>query len=662
MDERQRIAYLRNIIREHNYRYYVLTEPTISDEEYDALLRELGDLERNHPELVTPDSPTTRVGSDLTREFPARVHTTPMLSIANTYSEQEILDFDRRIRGFLPGEDITYTCELKIDGVAVALHYDGGILTAGVTRGDGITGEEITTNVRTIRQIPLRLRDSTGRCEIRGEIYMERGDFAVMNEERDKAGEKLFANPRNATAGSLKLQDPRIVAERPLKFFAYWLSSPEDPVTNQWQSLERLGSMGFPVNGNRRRCSSTDEVMAFAAEMEERRDGLPYEIDGIVVKVDSLDQFARLGSTAKNPRGVIAYKFPARQATTIIRAIRLQVGRTGVVTPVAEFEPVLLAGSTISRATLHNEQEIARKDFREDDTVVIEKGGDIIPKVVEVVPDGRAHDSQPFRMPEHCPVCGSHLVRDEREVAVRCVNARCPAQVEGRIIHFASRDAMDVEGLGPSLVTQIVTSGMVSDYADLYEMKPDQLASLERMGEKSAANILEALKKSRGRNLSNLLFGLGVRHVGTGAARLLADTFGSLEAIMNADRDTLEAIDDIGPMMAESIVNFFANTENIEIIERLRAHGLPFEAGARRAAGGDTFFTGKTCVLTGELASMTRKEAAERIREHGGKVTSSVSKKTDYVIIGDNPGSKYERARSLGIAILNEREFLDHLR
>ncbi len=489
MEPEKRIEELKEEIRRHDHLYYVLADPVITDEEYDALVRELEALEEKHPELVTSDSPTKRIGSDLTKEFPTHLHSSPMLSIANTYSEDEVDDFDRRIRGLLPGEEVTYTCELKIDGVAVALLYEDGVLQVGLTRGDGVSGEEITSNIRTIHQIPLRLIGYEGRCEIRGEVYMKRDDFTLMNEIREQAGESPFANPRNATAGSLKLQDPRIVADRPLNYFAYRLELPGDGISGQWESLENLYSMGLPVNENRRICASTADIMKFAAEMEEKRDALPYDIDGIVVKVDSHDQFRRLGSTAKNPRGVMAYKFRARQAVTVIREIKLQVGRTGTVTPVAVLEPVFLAGSTISRATLHNEQEIARKDIRERDTVIIEKGGDVIPKVTEVIREKRPDDSIAFAMPADCPVCGSGLVRDASEVAVRCINARCPAMVEGRIIHFASREALDIEGLGPSLVSQLVKTGLVRDYAGLYTLSFDDLASLERMGEKSASNI-----------------------------------------------------------------------------------------------------------------------------------------------------------------------------
>jgi len=660
-DSEKRIEYLKRLIREHDYRYYVLAAPSIPDEEYESPLKELESLEDAHPELKTPDSPTMRVGSDLTKEFPARTHSSPMLSISNTYSEEEVIDFDRRIRSLLPGEKIQYTCELKIDGVALALHYSDGVLRAGVTRGDGISGEEITSNVRTIRSIPLKLFDYDGECEIRGEAFLEHENFLRMNEERRDAGEKLFANPRNAAAGSLKLQDPRVLAERPLRFFSYWLTLSGRRLATQWETLEKLQDLGFPVNRLRKRCANTDEVMDFAAEMEKERDSLPYDIDGIVIKVDRHDQFSRLGTTAKSPRGVVAYKFRAQQAETVIDDILFQVGRTGTVTPVAALSPVFLAGSTISRATLHNEQEIARKDIRIGDTVVIEKGGDIIPKVVRVVPENRQPESRPFEFRKDCPVCGSDLVRDEAEVAVRCVNASCPAQVEGRILHFASRDAMDIDGLGPSLVSQLVNAQIVTNYAELYALKQDSLASLERMGDRSASNILEALEKSRDRELWNLIFGLGIRHVGAGAARILANRFGSLDALMTADRDTLESIEDIGPTMAESIRDFFDNTVNRGIIERLRENGLPFEAEKPVAAPHDEFFSGRTFVLTGALSYMSRSEASDLIRSRGGTVTSLVSARTDYVIAGADPGSKYDKAQKLGVTILNEDEFRGRL-
>ena len=659
MNPKENIVVLRNQIREHDYRYYVLADPVVSDEEYDALMKELETLENAHPGLKTPDSPTMRVGSDLSKDFPTRIHSSPMLSIANTYNEEEIVDFDRRVRSLLPGEQVRYTCELKIDGIALSLHYEGGSLQTGVTRGDGVSGEDITPNCRTIRSIPLRLLDFDGACEVRGEVFLERESFSTMNDRREKAGEKLFANPRNAAAGSLKLQDPRIVADRPLKYYAYWLSVAGDEIPGQWEKLDRLSTFGFPVNENRRLCHTIRDIMDFAGDMERKRHSFPYDIDGIVIKVDSTGQYDRLGSTAKSPRGVVAYKFRASQAETILEDIITQVGRTGTVTPVAVLKPVALAGSTISRATLHNEQEIARKDIRIGDTVIIEKGGDVIPKIVRVVTEKRPHGAAPYILPDTCPECSSPLVRDESEVAVRCVNASCPALVEGRILHFASREAMNIEGMGPSLVSQLVKAGLVRDYADLYTLNSDELASRESMGEKSAGNFLAALEESRKRSLSNLIFGLGIRHVGAGAARVLVKTFRSLDSLMNADIESLEGIGDVGPVMAESIRIFFDNQENRAIIERLKHYGLPVEeTGEPDVVAEDTFFSGKTFVLTGTLSSITRSDAGEIIRSRGGKVTSSVSKKTDYVVVGTDPGSKYDKAVALGVTVVSEEELV----
>jgi DNA ligase (NAD+) len=660
MEPSERIEFLRGEIRRHDRLYYVDAAPEITDEAYDGLMKELEELEAKHPELVTPDSPTRRIGSDLTREFPTRRHTSPMLSIANTYTFEEVAEFDKRVRGLLPGEEVSYTCELKIDGIAVSLHYTSSSLDAAVTRGDGEEGEVITPNIRTIRAIPLFIESKSAICEIRGEVYLERTDFERINEAREESGDKTFANPRNLTAGTLKLQDPRQVAARPLRFFAYWLSEDGSEPLTQRGVLDRLENLGFPVNQNRRYCSSVNEIMTFASEIETLRDTLPYDIDGIVVKVDSRDQYRRLGTTAKTPRGVIAYKYRARRAETVIREIRLQVGRTGVVTPVAEFDPVFLAGSTISRATLHNEQEIARKDIRQGDTVIIEKGGDVIPKVVVPVLEQRPADSVPFRMPDNCPVCGSHLVRDEDQVAVRCVNASCPAMVEGRIVHFASRDALNIEGLGESLVDRLVSAGLVKDYAALYYIDRDRLAALDRMGVKSAQNILDSLEKSKYRTLAHLLFGLGIRHIGAGAARAIASHFGSLDTIMNAGHETLERVPDIGPVAAQSIVSFFSTESNREIIERLRNAGLPFEM-EKTSVMQSGFFTGKTFVLTGELAHMTREQASDLIRARGGTVAGSVSKKTSYVIAGENAGSKLTKARELGLSVLDEEEFSTRL-
>lgn len=658
MDPGKRIEELRRKIEEHDRRYYEENQPVISDGEYDALVRELEALEREHPELASAESPTSRVGSDLVREFRKRTHGEPMLSIANTYREEEVFEFDRRVRRELPGERVEYSCEPKIDGVALELVYRDGFLEAGVTRGDGFVGDEVTENVEFIYSIPRRIEDVSGEFVVRGEVYLEREEFERINESRSDEGLKTFANPRNLAAGSLKALDRSLVENRGLRFFPYGTIAPPNGGTSQHESLLKLNGMGFTVNPLIGLRDTPEGLLDYIHMIEGKRDGLPYDIDGVVIKVDSLEQFRRLGNTAKNPRGVIAFKYQARQAATVIRRIVFQVGRTGRVTPVADLEPVFLAGSTISRATLHNEQEIARKDIRERDTVVIEKGGEVIPKVVSVVKAKRPHDSQPLIFPDNCPVCGSPLVRVEEEVDIRCVNAACPAVVENSIRHFASRNAMNIEDLGPKLVARLMETGLVHDYADLYSLTREQLEALDRMGEKSAANILDAIGNSKRRTLANLLFALGIRHVGTGTARTLAARFGSLDAIVDADIETLQATEDIGPVVAKSIRDFFRNEQNAKLIRRLRDHGLPFVHEGPRGTAPDAFFSGKTFVLTGTLSSMTREEASGIILSRGGKVTSSVSKRTDYVVAGEDPGSKYEKALSLGVRILGEEEFL----
>ncbi len=662
MDQRERIERLRREIAEHNRRYYEENQPVISDEEYDALLRELELLEREHPDLASPESPSLRVGSDLVREFRKREHREPMLSIANTYSQEEVAEFDRRVRRELEGETVEYSCEPKIDGVALELVYEDGRLVAGVTRGDGFVGDDVTPNLRFISSLPFRLEGVSGEFMVRGEVYLERAEFEKINELRREEGLKTFANPRNLAAGSIKALDQALLEGRTLCFFPYGTVGAINGEMSQHRRLLRLREMGFTVNPHIERQNSVEGLMDFIGRFEGLRSTLPYDIDGVVIKVDSLDQFRRLGTTAKNPRGAVAFKYRARQTETVIRSIIFQVGRTGRVTPVADLEPVLLAGSTISRATLHNEQEIARKDIRERDTVVIEKGGDVIPKVVEVRKDRRPADSEPVHFPENCPVCGSPLVREGEEVDYRCVNAACPAVVENSILHFASRNALNIEGMGPALVTQLMQSGLVRDYADLYTLTREQLADLDRMGEKSAQNILDAIGGSRKRTLAHLIFGLGIRHVGTGTARTLAEQFGSLDAIMDADRETLQAVPDIGPIAAESIRDFFDNERNRVLVERLREYGLPFTKERTRPAAEGGFFAGKTFVLTGTLPTLTREQASELILARGGKVTSSVSKKTDYVLAGTDPGSKLEKARALGVTVIGEEEFLARVR
>jgi len=660
----QEIEKIRDEIRQHDYRYYVLGEPVISDFEYDRLMKRLADIEKEHPELVTPDSPTHRVGGEPTKEFPTVRHQVPMLSLDNTYSQDELKEFEKRNQNLLTGEKIEYVAELKFDGIAVSLEYSGGILVRGATRGDGERGDDITANLKTLRSIPLRLRNGKlpKDIEVHGEVYMTKAVFRKLNDEKEAEGEKLFANPRNATAGTLKQQDPAMVSRRNLEFSSYFLRlldpSAAGPGTHL-ESLHLLRELGLPVSRHVALCRSLWEVIDFCTGWEEKRDTLPYEIDGVVVKVNRLDMQDRLGSTAKSPRWAVAFKFKARQATTVLRAIHLQVGRTGIITPVAVLEPVLLAGSTISRATLHNEDEIKRRDFREGDTVLIEKGGDVIPKVVQVVIEKRPKGADPYRMPRTCPACGSETIRVEGEAALRCENIACSAQVQRRIEHFASRTAMDIEGLGEAIIQQLVESGLVRDYGDLYFLKKDDLAALERMGEKSAQNLVKAVDASKARPLDRLIFALGIRHVGSGAASVLAGGFGSLDALRDAREEDLLRFEGVGPVMAESVIQFFRQKSNRDVIEKLRQAGLRLTGEKRKSRAG--IFNGKTFVLTGALSRFTREAASELIEKEGGKVVSSVSRNTDYVLVGENPGSKYTKALDLGVAVMDEDTFVNQI-
>lgn len=664
-DIQTQIQQLRDALREHNYRYYVLNDPAISDREYDRLMEELIRAETAHPELITPDSPSQRVGGEPTKAFPTVTHEVPMLSLANTYSQAELEAFEQRLKNALPDESVEYVAELKFDGIAVSLIYENGLLVRGATRGDGERGDEITPNLRTIRSIPLRLfekEESPLSVEVRGEVFMPKKGFRKLNKMQESGGEKLFANPRNATAGSLKLQDPQLTARRPLDFSAYFirpLDSGASVADTHLESLHLLRDLGLPVSRSVRLCRSMWDVIDFCNEWEEKRDDLPYEIDGVVIKVNAYDQQRRLGSTARSPRWAIAYKFKALQATSVLKAIHLQVGRTGTVTPVAMLEPTPLAGSTISRATLHNEDEIRRKDIREGDTVLIEKGGDVIPKIVKVVEDKRPKKSKPFEMPKTCPVCQGPLVRLEDESAVRCENIACPAQVHRRIEHFASRGAMDIEGLGEALVFQLVESDLIADYGDIYRLKKEDLAGLERMGEKSAQNLVEAIQKSKSQPLDRVIFALGIRYVGAGVAEILADEFESIDALKEASYVRLERIDDIGPVIAESVLRFFQQDRNLQALWKLREAGVRFEEERRKKRGG--IFAGRTVVLTGALSRFARDAASELIESEGGKVTSSVSSRTDYVLVGENPGSKYRKALDLGIEIMDEDTFVNLL-
>ena len=650
-------------INHHDYLYYVKAQPEISDYEYDMLMKRLEQLEQEYPDLIPADSPTRRVSGEPTKEFPVVRHRKPMQSLSNTYNEEEIRDFDRRVRGLLhPDEKYEYVCELKIDGVAMSLIYRDGRLVQAATRGDGEQGDEVTNNVKTIRSIPLRLETDNPRLlniEVRGEIYYNRHDLDSLNEERLTNGEQPFANPRNAAAGSLKLQDSRIVARRPLKMFCYWIDSLEGapPFETHFEGMQALEALHLPVNPHFRLCENVDEVIAYWNEWYQKRDTLPYDIDGVVAKINRLEQQERLGSTAKSPRWAIAFKFKAEQAETRLQDIVWQVGRTGVVTPVAVLEPVQLAGTTVSRATLHNVDELERLDVRINDLVILEKGGDIIPKIIRVVKEKRPPGLPEYTPPTECPVCHTKLVRQPGEVALRCENVACPEQVARRIEHFASRRAMDIEGLGEKVVDLLLKEKLITDYGDLYSLKKEEIAALERMGEKSAENLVAAIEKSKNQPLERVIFSLGIPFVGEGAARLLAERFQSLDKMMRADEEELAGIEGVGEKTARSIIDFFRNPVNRVVIEKLRSAGVRFSAETTAPRTTDQRFAGKSFVLTGALSRYTREEAGDLIRQRGGKVSSSVSRKTDYVVVGADPGSKYRKAQELGVRTLDEEEF-----
>lgn len=660
-DIAQRIAELSAELAEHLYHYHVLAAPAISDQEFDRLLAELQALEEAHPELKRPDSPTSRVGGEPTSEFPTVHHAQPMLSLDNSYSREDLEDFDRRVREGLPDEKVEYIFELKIDGVALSLTYTDSLLVRAVTRGDGVQGDEITANARTIPTIPLRLRQPGISCEVRGEVYMESGDFARLNAQRQQDDEPLFANPRNSTAGSLKLQNPNLVATRNLRYFAYWMHRDGQSDTRHSERLEALRDWGLVVNPATERCASLEEVFALYDRYAATRQELPYEIDGVVVKVDSLDQQERLGNTAKSPRSAMAYKFPAYQARTKLLDIHLQVGRTGAVTPVAILEPVLLAGSTIARASLHNEDEIRRKDIRIGDTVLVEKGGDVIPKVVEVDIKERPDRAVEYQFPAVCPSCAGPLTRDGEEVKIRCENPACPAQLRRRLEHFASRNAMDIDGLGPAVVEQLVAQELVRDLGDLYSLELVALSNLERMGEKSAENLLAGLAKSKERTFDRVLFALGIRHIGATVARTLAREFGTLAALKSASLAALEETREIGPTIAQSLHASLHAPELEPVLAKLIAAGLQFAMEAIEGIATESYFSGKTVVITGTLANYSRDEAAVLVESLGGKTTSSVSKKTDLLIAGEKAGSKLNKAQDLGVEVLDETAFAARL-
>lgn len=655
------ITRLREELRRHEHLYYVLDAPEITDAEYDALMRRLQELERLHPELVTPDSPTQRVGGTPREGFVKVPHSSPMLSLDNALNEGELREFDRRVGDLLgPGAAWQYATELKLDGLSLAVHYEDGVFRQAITRGDGSTGEDVTENARTIRSLPLRITGKfPTKFEARGEVIMNRRAFDRLNSERDREGQPRFANPRNAAAGALRNLDTAITASRQLEFQAYFFLVDGNFVyESHWESLDALAAMGFKVNTHRRLCANVDELVAHFQSWEAKRDGLPYEIDGLVAKVDSIAQQKTLGWTAKAPRWAIAIKFPARQERTLVENIGVQVGRTGALTPVAHLRPVVVSGVTVSRATLHNEDEINRLGLQIGDEVLIERSGDVIPKVVRVVQEGA--NRRPFVMPSACPVCGGHIERAEGEAASRCLNTNCPAKLKESILHFAARSVMDIDGMGEALVEQLVDRGLARSVADLYQLTVEQLMELERMGRKSAEKIIANIEASKRRPLARVIAGLGIAFVGERTAQLLADAFLSLDKIANASEDELQRADEVGPKVAHSIHSFFAEERNRELVERLREAGLEFTQEPRAKAEGGAF-EGKVFVITGTLPTLSREEAKMKIEEAGGKVTDSVSKKTHYLLAGEKAGSKLEKATKLDVEIIDEAKLMDLL-
>ena len=661
MDEApEKINKLRREIRHHERLYYVENNPEISDGEFDRFMQRLKELETRYPQYVTPDSPTLRVGGQPVEGFPAVRHRIPKLSLDNVYSKEELGEFAKRISKVLPGEEIEYVVELKIDGVNISLMYENGLLVHGATRGDGVRGDDVTANLKTIRSIPLVLEPEGMEVprvlEVRGEVYMTLEGLKKISGEREKSGEAAFANARNAAAGSLKLLDPVLASMRPLSVFFFSIDYCEGiGYETHNEALEILKRLGFRINPECRLCGNLEKVVDYCDLWEKKRHSLGYDTDGMVIKVNSLDQQGVLGSTTKNPRWAIAYKFPAKQATTILKKIEVQVGRTGVLTPVAVLEPVELAGSIISRATLHNEDEIKNKRIREGDRVILEKGGDVIPKIVSVVESVRTGKEKKFKMPDRCPECNSPVRREEGEVAVRCENPACPAQLKRRLQHFASRQGMDIEGLGEAVIKQLVDTGLVADYSDIYKLTLDEFLSLERMGEKSGKNLISAIKKSKSNSLSRLIFALGIRHVGVHASEVLASRYVSLEGLKQAKVEDLESIPEIGPVMAKSIHSFFLMRETVEILEKLKAARV--KTDTKRAVTEKLSFAGKTFVFTGTLKHFARFDAESIVKKLGGRVTNSVSSKIDYVVTGDAPGSKLEKAEKLGIEIIDEDKF-----
>ncbi|MCE5323409.1 NAD-dependent DNA ligase LigA [bacterium] len=661
---------IRRRLNRANFLYYVKDQPDISDAEYDCLMRRLQELEEKYPDAVTPDSPTQRVGAAPQTVFAPFQHTVPMLSLANAFDENELRAFDERCKRFL-GIDrelpIEYVCELKFDGLACSLTYQNGIFTAGATRGDGFQGENITENLRTIKAIPLNLyhskrespdtKDIPPLVEVRGEVILEHKEFQRINEEREMSGEPTFANPRNAAAGSVRQLDSRITARRNLTMYCYGLGEYDGiDFTTHYEILCALGDWGFKVNPNIKVAGNIDEVIAYMNEWQTKKEDLPYDIDGMVVKVNSLDMQTRLGSVSRSPRWAIAYKYPAHQATTVIKDIIVQVGRTGALTPVAVMEPTEVSGVIVSRATLHNEDEVRRKDVRVGDTVVIQRAGEVIPEVVEVVKEKRTGNPPEFGMPKKCPVCGADVERAEGEAVARCIGIACPAQIRGRMIHFTSRNAMDIDGIGPALIDQLIDKSLIHDPADLYYLTIDQILPLERMAQKSAENAINAIEASKKASLSRLIYALGIRHVGERTAASLAEQFGSIDAVRNASEEDLAQVQDIGPVVAKSVATFFKQDETAEVLRKLEAAGIDPKEELRTQAEG---FAGKTIVFTGALEKLTRDKAQELVFKLGAKPSSSVSKNTDLVVAGEGAGSKLDKAISLGVKVVSEDEFLE---
>lgn len=663
---KSQISELRKEIRFYDYQYYVLAESKISDYEYDNLYKQLLSLEEKHPELITPDSPTQRVGSDLTKEFLQIQHNTPMLSLANSYDEQDLLDFDKRVRNILKSEkEIEYVTELKIDGVSISIRYENGVLIKAATRGDGFIGEEVTNNVKTIKSVPLALHETAENIppafEVRGEVFMKIDEFKKYNEERAEKGLKLFANPRNLSAGTLKLQDPKEVALRPLDIFVYYLLSDQNEFSSQYSNLQFLKKTGFKTNPHYKLCKNIEEVLEFCRYWDLNRSKLTYEIDGIVIKVNDIELQKKLGNIAKSPRWAIAYKFAAQKTITKLKEISWQVGRTGAVTPVAELDPVFLAGSTISRATLHNRDEIERKDIRIGDTVILEKGGDVIPKIVSVDLTKRNLKSKKTGVPKRCPICNEKLLFSEDEVAIYCINTQCPAQLKGQIEHFASRGAMDIEGLGKSLVDQFVDFKLLNSYVDIYYLKDkrEELISIERLGEKSVDNLLEAIEESKKQPFERVLFALGIRYVGTGAAKILAAAFKNIDNLIIASEEKIQDVKEIGPSIAKSVKLFFENPKNMDNINRLKSAGVIFEVKGDAEVSDN--LANLNFVITGTLKDFTRDSAKSEIEKRGGKVTSAISAKTDFLVAGENAGSKLEKAKKLNTEIINEEKLIELL-